>query len=158
MNSFRRISAIAFLGLGLSAPAYGQRVPSRLPRDDGWVDATKHKAGFITVQRNVRLHYLDFGGTGPALVLLPGIGNTAHAYDAFASGLTDRFHVYALTRRGFGESSHPSTGYDMGRLVEDIRVAFLSTADYRESNRNTTATTVKYSFNSAPFISLLESP
>lgn len=43
-------------------------------------------------------------------------------------------------------------------VVEDIRIAFLSTADYRESNRNTTATTVKYSFNSEPFISLLESP
>ena len=42
--------------------------------------------------------------------------------------------------------------------VDDIRIAFLSAADYRESNRNTTATTVKYSFNAEPFISLLESP
>ncbi len=41
--------------------------------------------------------------------------------------------------------------------VDDIRIAFLSAADYRESNRNTTATTVKYSFNAEPFISLLES-
>ena len=35
------------------------------------------------------------------VLLLPGIGNTAHAYDDFAPGLTDRFHVYAMTRRGF---------------------------------------------------------
>lgn len=102
------------------------RVPSRLPRDDGWRDTTKHRAGYITVERNVRLHYLDFGGTGPALLLLPGIGNTAHAYDDFAPGLTDKFHVYALTRRGFGESSHPEKGYDMPRLVEDIRTAMDS--------------------------------
>lgn len=126
MRNFRSTSLAACLCFGLAALAQGQRTLSRLPRDDGWVDATKHKAGFITVQRNVRLHYLDFGGTGPALILLPGIGNTAHAYDDFAAGLTDRFHVYALTRRGFGESSHPPVGYDLGRLVEDIRVALDS--------------------------------
>lgn len=105
---------------------FAQRVPSRLPRDDGWVDSSKHKAGFITVQRGVRLHYLDFGGSGPPLLLLPGIGNTAHAYDDFAPALTDRYHVYAMTRRGFGESSHPPRGYDMDRLVHDIRAVMDS--------------------------------
>jgi pimeloyl-ACP methyl ester carboxylesterase len=111
-------SALATLG--------AQRVPSRLPRDDGWVDSTKHTAGFITVQRGVRLHYLDFGGSGPPLLLLPGIGNTAHAYDDFAPALTDRYHVYSFTRRGFGESSHPDSGYDMERLVLDIRAVMDS--------------------------------
>jgi non-heme chloroperoxidase len=114
---------LLFIAIG---PVDAQRVPSRLPRDDGWVDTTKHRPGFITVQRGVRIHYLDFGGSGPPLMLLPGIGNTAHAYDDFARGLTDRYHVYAMTRRGFGESSHPPRGYDMERLVEDIRVVLDS--------------------------------
>jgi pimeloyl-ACP methyl ester carboxylesterase len=122
MSTFRHLCLAMLVGLA-GAAAHAQRVPSRLPRDDGWVDSASHKAGFITVERGVRLHYLDFGGTGPALLLLPGIGNTAHAYDDFAPGLTDRFHVYALTRRGFGESSHPERGYDLPRLVEDIRMA-----------------------------------
>ena len=52
-----------------------------------------------------------------------GLGNTAHAFDNFAPSFTDRFHVVALTRRGFGESSHPETGYETPRLVEDIRAA-----------------------------------
>lgn len=39
--------------------------------------------------------------------------------------------------------------------VEDVCVAFLRNADYREAGRNTTATTVKYSFGSNRFISLL---
>ncbi len=39
--------------------------------------------------------------------------------------------------------------------VEDLRVAFLRASDYRESERNTTATTVKYSFNGDQFVSLL---
>lgn len=117
----------AFLFVSLIASdVLAQRVPSRLPRDDGWVDSTKHKAGFITVQRGVRIHYLDFGGSGPPLLLLPGIGNTAHAYDDFAPALTDRYHVYAMTRRGFGESSHPMRGYDMERLVLDIRAVMDS--------------------------------
>lgn len=39
--------------------------------------------------------------------------------------------------------------------VGDIRVAFLKSDDYREAARNTTATTVKYSFNGDRFVSLL---
>jgi non-heme chloroperoxidase len=122
----RRCQFVLIAAAVAASTASAQRLNARLPRDDGWVDSTKHRAGFITVQRNVRLHYLDFGGTGPALLLLPGIGNTAHAYDDFAPALTDKFHVYALTRRGFGESSHPERGYDMERLVADIRVALDS--------------------------------
>lgn len=71
----------------------------------------------------VRLHYLDFGGHGPTLLFLAGLGNTAHAFDDFAPRFTDRFHVVALTRRGFGESDHPASGYDTPQLVEDIRQA-----------------------------------
>ncbi len=90
------------------------------------MDRAPHRSGFVTVQRGLRIHYLDFGGTGPALLLLPGIGNTAHAYDDFAPRLTDRFHVYAVTRRGFGESSHPVAGYDIPRLAQDIRTVMDS--------------------------------
>lgn len=74
----------------------------------------------MRVQRDVRIHYLDFGGNGPPLIFLAGLGNTAHAFDDFAPAFTDRFHVIALTRRGFGESDHPATGYDTPRLVADI--------------------------------------
>ena len=40
-------------------------------------------------------------------------------------------------------------------LVSDIRVGFLTISDYRESQRNTTSTTVKYSFNGERFVSVL---
>jgi non-heme chloroperoxidase len=88
---------------------------------DEWRDSARHKVGYVTISSKVRLHFLDFGGTGPAILLLAGLGNTAHSFDNFAPSLTDRFHVVALTRRGFGESSHPDTGYETPRLVEDIR-------------------------------------
>ena len=119
----RRVLVLAALPAWAAA---AQRVPSALPRDDGYVDRTQHKSGYVTVQRGVRIHYLDFGGSGPPLLLVPGIGNTAHAYDDFAPALTDKFHVYAMTRRGFGESSHPARGYDLPRLALDIKTVMDS--------------------------------
>jgi pimeloyl-ACP methyl ester carboxylesterase len=50
------------------------------------------------------LEVLDWGGAGRPLVLLPGGGDTAHVFDDFAPKLTRDFHVYGITRRGFGES------------------------------------------------------
>jgi non-heme chloroperoxidase len=91
------------------------------PNVDHWRDTARHRVGYINVTPTVRLHYLDFGGTGAPIVFLAGLGNTAHAFDDFAPRFTDRFHVIAVTRRGFGESTHPTTGYDTPRLVEDIR-------------------------------------
>src|SRR5437763_7612373 len=92
-------------------------VPAAVPAQskptsvDNWRDSAHHKVGYVAISSGVRLHYLDFGGIGPALLLLAGLGNTAHAFDNFAPSFTDRFHVVALTRRGFGESSHPPEGY-----------------------------------------------
>ncbi|HEX4684453.1 MAG TPA: alpha/beta hydrolase [Gemmatimonadaceae bacterium] len=91
-----------------------------------WADRAPHTAHFVRVAPDVRLHYLDFGGNGPALVFLAGLGNTAHAFDDFAPAFRDRFHVYAITRRGFGESDHPPDGYDTTRLVDDIRAVLDS--------------------------------
>jgi non-heme chloroperoxidase len=90
---------------------------------DGWRDTTRHKVGYVVVAPGVRLHYLDYGGTGPTILFIPGLGNTAHAFDNFAPAFTDKFRVVAITRRGFGESSHPRSGYETPRLVDDIRVA-----------------------------------
>ena len=91
-----------------------------------WRDTTHHTARFITVQRGVKLHVLDFGGSGPPLVFLAGLGNTAHSFDDFAPAFIDRFHVIAITRRGFGESDHPESGYDTPRLVADVKAVLDS--------------------------------
>jgi pimeloyl-ACP methyl ester carboxylesterase len=87
---------------------------------DAWTDESPHKVGFIVVN-GVRLHYLDWGGTGGTLLLLAGMGSTAHIYDDLAPKFSDRFHVLGLTRRGFGQSDKPETGYDTATLVQDMR-------------------------------------
>ena len=85
-----------------------------------WRDPSKHEVKFITVDEDVQLEVLDWGGAGRALVLLAGSGNTAHVFDDFAAKLSDCCHVYGITRRGFGSSSHPPTGYDDQRLADDV--------------------------------------
>jgi pimeloyl-ACP methyl ester carboxylesterase len=86
-----------------------------------WTDSSSHKVGFVNVGQGVRLHYLDWGGSGPTIVLLTGFGLSAHIYDDLAPKLTKQFHVVALTRRGHGESDHPDSGYGIDVAVEDIR-------------------------------------
>jgi non-heme chloroperoxidase len=69
----------------------------------------------------VRLHYLDWGGNGPTLIFLTGMGCSAYIFNKFAPRFTDTFRVLALTRRGQGDSDYPETGYDADTLTEDIR-------------------------------------
>jgi len=73
-----------------------------------------------TVQPDVKLEVLDWGGTGRNLVLLAGLGSTAHVFDSLGPKLAAHYHVIGITRRGFGQSSVPQTGYDPKRLGDDI--------------------------------------
>jgi pimeloyl-ACP methyl ester carboxylesterase len=85
-----------------------------------WQDPARHQVRFVEVGPGVRLEVLDWSGSGKPVVLLTGSGNTAHVYDDFADKLADCCHVYAITRRGFGLSSHPESGYTDQRLADDV--------------------------------------
>lgn len=92
----------------------------RVTRETAWRDPAPHTDRFVTVDKDVRLEVLDFGGSGPPLLLLAGLGNTGHIFDRFAPKLIDQFHVYAVTRRGHGASSLPASGYSADRLADDV--------------------------------------
>ena len=79
-----------------------------------------HQSQFVSVDRDVRLEVLDWGGHGQTLVFLAGLGNTAHVFDEFAPRFVNKFRVVGITRRGFGASSRPSTGFGAQRLAEDV--------------------------------------
>jgi pimeloyl-ACP methyl ester carboxylesterase len=90
-----------------------------------WVDPSTKHVRFVAVPgpagKHVQLEIIDWGGRGPALVLLAGLGETGHIYNDLAPGLTDRFRVIALTRRGHGASSHAdSSTCVLDTLVADI--------------------------------------
>lgn len=81
---------------------------------------------FINVETNVRLEVLDWGGSGRPLVLLAGGGDTAHVFDDFAPKLTTNYHVYGITRRGFGASGYSATNDPADRLGEDVLAVIKS--------------------------------
>jgi non-heme chloroperoxidase len=85
-----------------------------------WYDPSPHQIRFVTVQPGVKIETLDFGGTGRPLILIAGLGGTAHGFDDFALLLTPHFHVYGVTRRGYGDSSRPRSGYGADRLGDDV--------------------------------------
>src|SRR4051812_26268023 len=97
------IWAVISLGASLSQPA------DQPPPDQ-----------FVEVG-GVRLHYLDWGGSGSPLLFLTSFGASAHEFDRLAPHFTGRFHVLGLTRRGQPPSAEPPAGYDTRTLVEDIR-------------------------------------
>src|SRR5262245_22523569 len=103
---------VTIAGSLCAAPVFAQS-PS------AWRDPSPHQARFVTVDSSIRLELLDWGGSGRP-ILFVGCYLTAHVYDDIAPKLTDRFHVYALTRRGIGASDHPATGYDPQRRADDI--------------------------------------
>ncbi|MGP0076464.1 MAG: alpha/beta fold hydrolase [Bryobacteraceae bacterium] len=93
----------------------------RATRETAWPkDPTPHTIQFVTVDKDVKLEVLDWGGSGRPLVLLTGLGDNAHRYDKFAPKLIGTYHVYGITRRGFGASSAPAAGYSADRLGDDV--------------------------------------
>ena len=85
-----------------------------------WPDPSPHRSQMAEVEPSVSVEVLDWGGSGRAIVLLAGGGNTAHVFDDFAPPLTARYHVYGITRRGYGVSSKPTTGHSVDRLADDL--------------------------------------
>ena len=87
MNRNRRITIrLLVLGLAVTATGYAQESAP-------WHDPSKHSVQLVTVEEGVRLEVLDWGGTGRPVVLLAGLGFTAHVFDGFAEKLTDSYHV-----------------------------------------------------------------
>lgn len=103
---------------GVDLPAAKINSSSEAPRDK-----SPHKSAFVTAN-GIKMNYLDWGGTGEVMILLTGFGNDAHVFDDFAPSFTDKFHVIGLTRRGFGETDRPASGYETANRVEDVR-AFM---------------------------------
>ena len=74
----------------------------------------------------MHLEVLDWGGSGPPLVLLAGLQDVAHGFDEIAPHFTDDHHVLAITRRGYGASSQPRSGYDLAGRVADLHAVLDS--------------------------------
>lgn len=69
--------------------------------------------------KGVRLHVVDWGGNGPVLTMIHGMGDSPWIFDDVARYLKDDFRVIAYARRGHGQSE--ATGpFDTDTLVADL--------------------------------------
>lgn len=67
----------------------------------------------------VRLHYV-VGGSGPALLLLPGWPETWWSYHKVMPALARKHRVIAIDLRGMGSSDKPAGGYDKKTMAGDV--------------------------------------
>ncbi|HVO68268.1 MAG TPA: alpha/beta hydrolase [Syntrophales bacterium] len=80
---------------------------------------------------SLRLHYLEWGrDQARTMVLLHGIGDTAHIWDHFSRSAADRWRIIALDQRGHGLSdwavppAYRCDDYvsDLDRLIRDLQL------------------------------------
>ena len=96
---------LVLLSIGLLINAYSQQ---------------NFKTFFVKGYTNNNLEILDWGGKGNPIIFLAGLGNTPHIFEDFAPKFINRFHVYGLTRRGFGKSERVENGFSSDTLALDI--------------------------------------
>ena len=69
---------------------------------------------------DIEIYYEDLG-TGQPVVLIHGFPLNGHSWEKQTAMLLDKgFRVIAYDRRGFGDSSQPSCGYDYDTFAEDL--------------------------------------
>ncbi|MFL5403799.1 MAG: alpha/beta fold hydrolase [Gemmatimonadales bacterium] len=125
--------ALTAATLGLMAVGATNRGDTPPVGSAPWTDPSPHRVLRIAVAPQVQLEVLDWGGSGEPLVFLAGFGNSAHVFDGFAPAFVPHFHVLGVTRRGFGASSKPATGYDTTTLVHDI-LAVLDSLHFKRAS------------------------
>ena len=79
-----------------------------------------YREGYIQ-GNGVRLHYLDWGGSGPPLVLIHGLGDSPYIFSDMASSLKNNFRIIAYSRRDHCKSETVDSGYDNSILVSDLK-------------------------------------
>jgi pimeloyl-ACP methyl ester carboxylesterase len=97
---------------------------SRAPSRSGVLNPPSSR--MVQVGANVALEVVDWGGSGPPLVFLSGITNTAHVFEDFAPAFTERYHVLGITRRGYGKSAATLPANDPDTMVSDLKTVLDS--------------------------------
>jgi 2-(acetamidomethylene)succinate hydrolase len=74
----------------------------------------------VTLASGLTIHYYEWPGPQPNLVLLHPSSGYGRMWEATAGALGSRFHVYALDQRGHGDSGRPDGDYSAEEYAEDL--------------------------------------
>lgn len=112
----RHIISLAFiLWVGLLTDSCQKTLKQKPLNEDTY---TEH---FILGQ-TVKLHYLDWGGTGEPLILIHGLGDSPFLFGELADTLKEHFRVIAYSKRGHCKSETSDSKYDNSSLVSDLKL------------------------------------
>src|SRR5579872_1455597 len=103
-----RTLALCVLVIGLAPPASAsvQPFPAAFPTE--------------MIETNGTQLYVRVGGSGPAVVMLHGFGDTGDMWAPIAAKLAKDHTVIVPDLRGMGLSAHPDTGYTKKNQAVDI--------------------------------------
>jgi 2-(acetamidomethylene)succinate hydrolase len=78
----------------------------------------------VTLSNGLTLHYYEWPGPRPNLVLLHPSSGYGRMWQATADALGSEFHVYALDQRGHGDSARPDGDYSAEEYADDVHLFF----------------------------------
>ena len=78
----------------------------------------------VVLANGLAVHYYEWPGPKPNLVLLHPSSGYGRMWDGTASALGARFHVYALDQRGHGRSGKPDGDYSAEEYALDLHLFF----------------------------------
>lgn len=82
---------------------------------------SREPTGGEIIVNGVRLHYLDWGGTGAPIFVLHATGLLGRVYRPIAAALSAAGHVFSYDQRGHGDSGKPAeAAYNWYETMQDL--------------------------------------
>ena len=135
---------ILLLVLAAACSKAADAPPAETAAAPAWRDSAPHTERFVQAN-GARLNVMDWGGSGPVLILIHGYGDSPHLFDDFAPALADSFHIIAYARRGHGKSSsgdsysNATLAADLITVMDSLGVAKASLAGWSMGGNEITA-------------------
>jgi non-heme chloroperoxidase len=88
---------------------------------------------FVSLSTGVRIEYVEQGraeGDGAPVIFLHGVTDSWRSFERVLPLLPPSIHAFALSQRGHGDSSRPTSGYRLAHMSADL-LAFLDAMDLR---------------------------
>src|SRR6185312_2485303 len=80
----------------------------------------RQQTRFYASPNGIKIHFLEYGASGPDIVLIPGITTPAILWGFVSERLAKFSHVVALDNRGRGLSDQrPGIGYSLDDYAAD---------------------------------------
>jgi pimeloyl-ACP methyl ester carboxylesterase len=104
------------MGCGIATKRWVRKGVQALAMLEGWSEAFRNQQMPVTDGTQ----YVRVGGTGPAVLLLHGFGDTGDMWVPLAEILVKDHTVIVPDLRGMGLSTHPESGYEKTAQARDL--------------------------------------